>query len=193
MVTVNTSNEKITDSQILSAVLGGDNDMYAIIVERYEAKLLRYATYILKDYDIASDAVQESLIKAYVNLRSFNLEKQFSPWIYRILHNEAMNVIKRSKKTIALSGADEVDDDFVVHFSTAKMLDKHTLNTEVRRCLAQLDVKYREILALTYFDNLKYDEISDILHIPTSTVGTRIKRAKAILKKLCLSNGVKYE
>ncbi|MFS8118031.1 MAG: RNA polymerase sigma factor [Microcoleus sp.] len=188
-----TNNDEITDSQIITIVLGGDNDAYALIVERYESKLLRYATYILKDYDIASDAVQESFIKAYVNLRSFNLAKQFSPWIYRILHNEAMNIIKRSRKTIALGGADEISDDFVVHFSTAKSLDKYTLNTDVRKCLAQLDVKYREVLVLTYFDNLKYDEISDILHIPTSTVGVRIRRAKAVLKKVCKSNGVKYE
>ncbi len=104
-----------------------------------------------------------------------------------------MNVIKRSKKTIALGGADEINDDFIVHFSTAKSLDKYTLNSDVRECLVQLDVKYREVLALTYFDNLKYDEISDILHIPISTVGVRIRRAKLILKKICLNNGVKYE
>ncbi len=190
---MNTNSDKMTDSQIIASVVGGDSDAYAVIVERYEPKLLRYANYILKDYDTASDAVQESFIKAYVNLRSFNTTKQFSPWIYRILHNEAMNIIKRKKKTIALGGADETDDDFMVHFSTAEMLDKRMVNTDVRKCLTQLDVKYREVLALTYFDNLKYDEISDILHIPTSTVGVRIRRAKAILRKVCQSNGVKYE
>lgn len=183
----------MTDSQIIASVIGGDNDAYALIVERYEAKLLRYATYLLKDYDVASDAVQDSFIKAYINLRSFNMTKQFSPWIYRILHNEAMNIIKRSKKTIALDGADEINDDYMVHFSTAEMLDKRLINTDVRKCLTELDVKYGEVLALTYFDNLKYDEISDILHIPTSTVGVRLRRAKVILKKVCQRNGVRYE
>lgn len=190
---MNTDNDKMTDPQIIASVIGGDNDAYALIVERYEAKLLRYATYLLKDYDVASDAVQDSFIKAYINLRSFNMTKQFSPWIYRILHNEAMNIIKRSKKTIALDGADEINDDYMVHFSTAEMLDKRLINTDVRKCLTELDVKYGEVLALTYFDNLKYDEISDILHIPTSTVGVRLRRAKVILKKVCQRNGVKYE
>ncbi len=188
-MTVNAENE-LTDFLIIKRIIEGDNDAYSWIVEKYESKLLRYATYILKDHDVASDAVQESFIKAYVNLRNFNLEKQFSPWIYRILHNEAMNIIKRSKKTIALGGADDFTDDLITHFSTAKLIDKNSLNADVRKCLNQMDVKYQEVLALTYFDNLKYDEISDILHIPTSTVGVRIRRAKAILKKICQKNGV---
>ncbi len=186
-------NENMTDSQVVQAVIDGDNDMYAQIVERYESKLLRYATYLLKDYDVASDAVQESFIKAYINLRSFNLDKQFSPWIYRILHNEAMNVIKRSKKTMALTGASEVHDDFLVHFGADKAIDKKILNSKVRNCLSQIDIKYQEVLALTFFDKLKYDEISDILHVPTSTVGVRIRRGKAILKKICQDNGVSNE
>lgn len=190
---MNSNNENLTDSQIISIILEGDVNMYTLIMERYENKLLRYATFILKDYDIASDAVQETFIKAYINLRSFNLSKQFSPWIYRILHNEAMNVIKRSKKTVAIGAADEVNDNFLVHFATDKEIDQKLLKISVKKCLDQIDVKYQEILALTFFDNLKYDEISDILHIPISTVGVRIKRGKAILKNICHNNGVSYE
>ena len=88
----------LSDSQVVALVLSGDVDAYSLIVERYESKLMRYATYILKDYDVASDITQEAFIKAYINLHSFKLDKQFSPWIYRILHNGAMNFIKRNKK-----------------------------------------------------------------------------------------------
>lgn len=188
---MNTKKSLLTDSQIISLVLDGDDDAFALIVERYEAKLLRYGTYLLKDYDVASDAVQESFIKAYINLRSFNLSKQFSPWIYRILHNEAMNVIKRSKKTLAIGAANEIDDNFLVNFTTDDKIDSSMLNSYVRKCLSQIDIKYKEVLVLTFFDNLKYEEISDVLHIPTSTVGVRLRRGKAILKKACQNNGVK--
>lgn len=167
--------------------------MYYLIVERYEAKLMRYASFILKDYDVASDITQETFIKAYVNLRSFNTNKQFSPWIYRILHNGAMNYIKRSKKTSSLGVLNEVDDNFLVSFKQDKAMDKALLNKSVRDCLGKIEIKYREILMLNFFDNLKYDEISDILHIPKSTVGVRIRRGKIILKKVCRQEGVKYE
>lgn len=190
---MNSKNESLTDSQIIHLITEGDNDMYTVIMDRYKDKLLRYATYILKDYDVASDAVQETFIKAYINLRSFNISKQFSPWIYRILHNEAMNVIKRSKKTISIGAADEVNDNFLIHFSTDKKIDKALLDSNVRKCINKIDIKYQEVIALSYFENLKYNEISDILHIPTSTVGIRIKRGKAILKKICQNNGVLYE
>jgi len=167
--------------------------MYALIVERYEAKLMRYALFILKDYDVASDITQETFIKAYINLRSFNINKQFSPWIYRILHNGAMNHIKRSKKTAPLAAINEVDDSFLINFKHDKVLDKAILNKSVRDCLGKIEIKYREILMLNFFENLKYDEISDILHIPKSTVGVRIRRGKIMLKKICQQEGVKYE
>jgi len=185
--------DKLADSQIIRLILDGDKDMYAHIVERYENKLLRYATYLLKDYDVASDAVQETFIKAYINLRNYNLNKRFSPWVYRILHNEAMNIIKRNKKTTTINSVNEINDDFMIKFSADKSIDRKILHKNVHECLRKIDIKYQEVLALTYFENLKYDEISDVLHIPTSTVGVRIKRGKEMLKRICEDSGVKYE
>ena len=190
---MNVDYDNLSDSDVVVATLKGDEDSFRILVERYEAKLMRYASYILKDYDMASDVVQETFIKSYINLRSYKIGKPFSPWIYRILHNLAMNVIKANKKTCALGAIDEMGDNFLVKFNTDKVIDKNMLDSKVRKCLTKIDIKYQEILALYYFDNLKYEEISDILHIPTSTAGIRIKRGKEMLKKVCLKEGVKYE
>lgn len=190
---MDTNHDNLSDSQVVASVMKGDQSMYAVIVERYEAKLLRYAIYLVKDYDVASDITQNTFIKAYVNLRSFNLGKAFSPWIYRILHNEAMNVIKRSKKTLTFSDTGDASNNFSVDFDTDKVVDNNILNASVRACLSKISLKYQEVLALYFFDNLKYDEISDILHVPASTIGVRISRGKAALKKVCQDNGVKYE
>ena len=97
-----TKTDNLSDSQIVDLVLKGDKEMYAVLVERYEARLLRYAMYLLKDYDIATDAVQDTFIKAYINLFSFHLNKSFSSWIYRILHNESMNLSKKTRKRLLL-------------------------------------------------------------------------------------------
>ncbi len=190
---MNTNHDNLSDSQIVALVMKGDNSMYALIVERYEAKLLRYATYLVKDPDVASDVTQDTFIKAYVNLRSFKPGKAFSPWIYRILHNEAMNVIKRSKKTLTFSDMGDASNNFSVGFTTDKAVDKSMLSANVRACLAKISLKYQEVLALYFFDHLKYDEISEILHVPASTIGVRIGRGKAALKKVCQDEGVKYE
>jgi len=185
--------DNLSDSQIVLLVLRGDNDKYALIVERYEAKLPRYANFLVKDYHIASDLVQDTFIKAYINLNGFNTDKSFSSWIYRILHNEAMNLIKRNKKSTTFSDYGMTGDEISVKFSTDKTIDSNLLKDSVKKCTSKVSVKYQEVLALYYFDHLKYDEISDILRIPTSTVGVRVKRAKAELKKICQSDGVKYE
>ena len=84
-------------------------------------------------------------------------------------------------------------DEVFVKFSTDKIMDKNLLKASVRKCMSNIDIKYQEVLVLYFFDNLKYDEISDILHIPSSTVGVRIKRAKESLMKACKNDGVSYE
>jgi RNA polymerase sigma-70 factor (ECF subfamily) len=183
----------ITDEVIVSKVQGGDKDMYAVVVERYEQKLLRYAIYLLKDHDVAADIVQDTFIKAYINLQSFDVNKKFSSWIYRITHNEAMNHIKRYKKSFSFSDMQKDGDDFLADYTLEKVVDKNLMKASVQKCLKVVDIKYQEIIGLYYFEGLKYEEISDILHIPTSTVGVRINRARKILKDICESQGVSYE
>ena len=190
---MNVKNDDLSDSDVVALVIDGDTDFFRVIMERYEAKLMRYSLYLLKDYDVASDVVQDTFIKSYVNLRSFKLGKPFSPWIYRILHNGAMNAIKSGKKTCSLGAIDEIGDSFINSFNTDAVIDKKLLDKKVRACLGKISIKYQEVLELSFFENLKYEEISDILHIPTSTVGVRIRRAKEALRKICQKEGVDYE
>lgn len=184
---------KKTDEQIAALVQKGDKDMFALIIERYEQKLLRYAFYLLKDHDVAADIVQDTFIKAYINLQGFNVNKKFSSWVYRIVHNEAINYIKRHKKVTAFSDMERSGDDFTVSYSPEAVIDKNLMKKSVQKCLKSVDVKYQEIIGLYYFENLKYQEISDILHVPASTVGVRINRARKILKEICRKQGVNYE
>ncbi len=190
---MSTNSENLSDSDIIVKVIDGDVDAFRLIVEKYEAKLMRYSIYLLKDYDIASDVVQDTFIKSYINLRGFKVGNPFSPWIYRILHNNAMNAIKSNKKTCSLGAVDEIGDNYVSKFDTDKIMDKRLLDKKIRLCINKISIKYQEVLELNYFENLKYEEISDILRIPVSTVGVRIRRAKQMLKKVCQKEGVSYE
>lgn len=182
-----------TDEQIVALVQKGDRDVYALIVERYEQKLLRYAIYLLKDHDVAADIVQDTFIKAYINMQSFNVHKKFSSWIYRIAHNEAMNHIKRSKKSHTFTELDTDEDDYLAEYTLEKVVDKSLLKASVQKCLQSVDIKHQEIIGLFYFEGLKYEEISDILHMPTSTVGVKVARARKALKQVCQKQGVSYE
>lgn len=186
------NSEKTTDELIIAEVIRGDIDSYGQIMSRYEQKLLRYVIYLARDQINADDVVQDTFIKAYQNLKSFNNKFKFSSWIYRIAHNETMNAIKKENRN-----AHDLDFENIEEFShesdVIKNIDKVILKREINFCLNSLSDKYREVLMLQYFENMKYVEIADILRIPVATVGVRCSRAKNQLKKICQERGVAYE
>ncbi len=178
-----------TDEQIAVAVLQGDVEAFAFLVERYEAKLLRYARKFLSVSEDREDLVQDVFIKAYENLQSFNPSLRFSPWIYRIAHNVFVNELRRKSRYSPTF----FDADVVLPFLPAKeTADGEALASEEREqldlALDKLKPKYREAVILHYHENLSYQEISDILKIPVTTVGVRISRARAKLKDIMQEN-----
>jgi RNA polymerase sigma-70 factor, ECF subfamily len=84
-----------SDEQLVEEVRSKDQELYSHIVDRYQAKLMRYIKYLIFDEYKAADVVQETFIKAFINLNGFDTRKKFSSWIYRIAHNEAMNSVKK--------------------------------------------------------------------------------------------------
>lgn len=184
------SSKEITDEALVSRVIAGDVDVFADIMGRYEAKLMRYVVYLIHDDAMARDVVQETFIKTYVNIKGFKPKYRFSSWIYRIAHNEAMNAIKREKHLDHSLDIDEAQD--VLYEPTIiHEIDRTILQGDVRACLDELDIKYREVLMLQYYENMKYSEIADILHAPPTTVGVWAARGKAILKAICERKGVR--
>ena len=172
---------KMTDEEVVKKICRNDKEAFSEIIKRYEDKLLRYAEYLVNNIDLASDIVQESFIKAYINLNGFDVKKKFSSWIYRIVHNEAINAVKKQRKELPIyenfeldSGID-LEDEIIVE----------EIKKKAHKCLSQMPVIYREPLSLYFLEEKSYEEISDILRIPISTVGTRVKRAKILMKKIC--------
>lgn len=169
---------------LVNKIRTSDRELFAELVNRYEEKLLRYATYLLHDEQKASDVVQDSLIKAYINLNGFDTKKKFSSWIYRIVHNETMNSVKKYHKEVPIiEGMDfESQENIENDFTKKEIMEK--ANT----CLHQMPILYSEPLSLFYLDDKSYEEISDILRIPMGTVATRINRAKGLMKTICQKN-----
>jgi len=172
---------KLSDEKVVEITRTKNKEAYAEIVRRYQAKLMRYAKYLVNDDDRAADVVQDAFIKAYTNLNGFNVKRKFSSWIYRIVHNEAINLINKYKREKPLF------ENTV--FDSGVNIEKEYTQKEVRKmtrdCLNDLPLLYREPLGLYFLEDKSYSEISDILRIPIGTVGTRINRAKLIMKKIC--------
>ncbi len=172
---------KLTDEQLVELIRSEDKELYLEIVLRYQEKLLRYAIYLIQDKAKAADAVQESFINAFINLNSFNLKMKFSSWIYRIVHNQVINSIKKYRRELPLLDNVEIDGGKNLEVD----LTKKEIQEKVNKCINQMSIQYSEPLSLYYLEEKSYEEISDILRLPTGTVGTRINRAKIIMKKIC--------
>jgi len=171
-----------TDEQIVTATLLSP-ETFGVIIERYEEKLRRYIQRLgVRIKEDQQDVLQEIFIKAYRNLNSFDTGLSFSSWIYRIAHNEAISWYR--KHSVRPEGHLIAEGDELLMLLSAKdtssevKFDQLLNAEEVTRALEVIDLKYREVLILRYFEHKEYDEISDILKIPIGSVGTLLHRGK---------------
>ncbi len=176
----------LTDEEVVQQSLT-NTAFFEQIVLRYERKLTAYIRRLgVATHEDQQDVLQDIFIKVYKNLNGFDTSLTFSSWIYRIAHNEAISWYR--KKHVRPEGhlVDNSDDVFELQGSSEqsseKLFDEQVNATEVKRALGAIHQKYRDALILRFFEHKEYDEIGDILKIPTGTVGTLIHRGKQELK-----------
>ena len=179
----------MTDEELAAFVQKGDDQALAELIDRYEAKLLRYGQRFLgvQNQDALREAVQDVFISVYQKIESFDTKQRFSPWVYRIAHNAFVDLLRqKTRQPLYLFDFDTVLSH-AVDTSHVDSAVKEKENAEARvlleKGLDKLSAQQREILVLYYFEELSYKEIADVLHVPVSTVGVRLARARTMLKK----------
>ena len=178
--------ETISDEQIATSVQKGNLEDFGELVLRYGKKIQNYLFRFIQTKEEVEDLTQDIFLKAYSNILSFNPKKKFTPWLYQIAHNELVNYLR--KKHYLSTKFINLDLDILAAKSVSKNdilkdLENNLKFELIDKNLNKLNFKYRQPFVLFFYENLSYQEISDILKIPISTVGTRIKRAKEIIKK----------
>ena len=174
--------EQPLDEELAKRVQNSDQEAFAVLVERYEEKIRRYGKKFLANGHDIEDLVQDIFLKAYVNIQSFNISMKFSPWIYRIAHNEYINAMKKNSRLPLLAfDMDALFPNLFAPETADQAAQDRELRELVDRGLEKLEAKYREPLVLYYMEDLSYQEISDVLRVPIATIGVRINRAKKLL------------
>lgn len=185
---------KPTDAELVQSALK-NSEVFGQIIERYEAKLTRYLSYLTRlSGEAIEEILQEAFLKVYRNLNGYDPKLPFSSWIYRIAHNEALNHLKYEKRRQAVSLEAENDDGIKLYdtlkseLNITEEMDQKMLAEQVWKALDLLPEKYREVLVLKFIADKDYLEISDILKKPMGTVGTLINRAKENFRQTFIKN-----
>lgn len=177
-----TDQNSYTDEQIVSEILTTNPELFGLIIDRYEQKLLRYVRRITNiPKHEAEDIVQDVFIKSYENLNGFNQELSFNSWIYRICHNYVIS-LHRKKQTQKNNGFLDLEDTALSNLRSEidvlKEITNDELKKEILKTLDILNPVYKDVIVLKFFEEKSYEEISDILKKPIGTIGTLIHRAK---------------
>lgn len=131
---------------------------------------------ILKNDDDTCDAIQETLVSAYKNLKSLREPQYFSSWIIKILINKSYDIIRKNKKVKYLNEKMQIEEE--------TYYDIYSSESELENVLTQLDENLRLVVVLYYYDDLSVADISKILNIPEGTVKSRLSRARDKIYKI---------
>lgn len=148
-----------------------DNETFARLIREYTPNLYRLTLGILHNREDAEDAVSESILKAYEKLHTLRKSESFRPWLMQIAANEAKRIYAKNKRSTPVENVEEYMPEF---------RDEHH---ELWDIVMELDVVYREVIILYFYEQFSIKEIAKILHIPEGTVKSRLYRAKKELKK----------
>jgi len=173
-----------SDEILIGRVKNGDCEAFNPLVERYKLALYKLMYRMVYNRDDAEDLVEEAFIRAYRSISRFEIGRPFYAWICRIAVNNAINFLKKEKRTQTQPLAWVEHRLVSVKQNPVRLTKEKLLRERISAAMAKLSQDYRAILVLRVNDELSYDEISKILKIPRGTVMSRLARARQKLKEI---------
>ncbi|MCC8169008.1 MAG: sigma-70 family RNA polymerase sigma factor [Oscillospiraceae bacterium] len=183
----------MSETELIRLCQEGDMDAFNTLVEKYQTQVINIAYGMLSDKEDACDAAQEAFVKIYKSIGSFKGKSALSTWIYRIVSNVCNDMLRKRRRnanTVSISVQDDSKDMEITDSAPTpeELLELSEQQRILRTAIAELSAEYREIITLSDIEQLRYEEISEILKCPVGTVKSRLNRARNALKKKILKN-----
>jgi RNA polymerase sigma-70 factor (ECF subfamily) len=177
----------LDDQQAISAVLMGDVNAYAVLVERYQKPIYNLMHRMTGSPADALDLAQDTFIKAYERLGQFRTERRFFPWLYAIGLNHAKNFLRRSR-LIQWTGDENWEQDCPPEPPgwQEEQLCRHLDQQRLQQALVQLPADYREAVVLRYHEELSMEDIAAALQLSVSGAKMRVHRGLDKLRRLLM-------
>jgi RNA polymerase sigma-70 factor (ECF subfamily) len=178
-----------TENDLILQAQAGDRHSFDQLVAKAYPLVFNTAYRILGDYDSAADATQTAFVRAYRSLRTFRRSSSFTTWLYRIVSNVCLDVVRRQKRqaqSLTLESEYEqmaerdIADDRAQPEQTALETE---LQKSVHKALGRLRMEHRTVLVLYDLAGFSYEEIAEMLKLPLGTVKSRLNRARLALRE----------
>ncbi|MBO9658771.1 MAG: RNA polymerase sigma factor [Chitinophagaceae bacterium] len=173
------------DNELISKVLGGDQQAYAVLVDRYKSYVFTLALRFTKNREDAEEVSQDIFIKAYRALADFRGASKFSTWLYTIVNTTCITFLRKKRLEVhsldnekVFEVADSQDSGF-----RANLVEQKSRVNMVNRAIALLSSDDAEIITLFYKGEQSLDEIAKVLGIESNAVKVRLHRARTRLKE----------
>jgi len=174
-----------SDSEIISLVLKGDHNAYALLVERYKSYVFTLTFRFTKNREDAEEVSQDIFVKAYRSLADFKGTAKFSTWLYTIVNTTCITFLRKKRLDIrslddekTFEVADSLDSGL-----RANQVEQKSRLTMVNQAIAMLNPDDAEIITLFYKNEQSLEEISHILGVEVNTAKVRLHRARTRLKE----------
>jgi RNA polymerase sigma-70 factor (ECF subfamily) len=175
------------EAELIAGCRRGDRSAQRAVYERHADRVYRIALRLTRNEQDAFDVAQETFVRAFERIDSFDGRSRMGTWLYRIATNEALQLFrKRDTERRHLRVVSEQQED-------ATRPESEAARQEVDDALEHLSEEHRAILILRYQEALRYDEIADVLEIAPGTVASRLNRARAELRRLLGNPGTERE
>jgi len=186
--------EAMSDAALVELVLNGDQNVFAVLVERYKDAVQNLAYRMLGNVTEAEDVTQEAFVRAYTQLSTYKTAHKFSTWLLSIASHLAIDQLRR-RRFLALPLDDvpflEWIPDVVVGPEQSALQGEQ--QDQVQKYLQKLPAKYRAVIVLRYWYDFLYEEIATALNLTQQLVKARLHRARELLARYMKQNQVGEE
>lgn len=181
------ANSLVLDETI-KKLRSNDQIAYEELVDAYGERLLRLAYMVVGDQQLAEDVVQESFLAVYTNVHNFRGDSSFDTWMTRIALNKAKNKIRpKMWQKIMYFWDVQAEDTGPLPQQDYEEKEQKRL---VKDTMCALPLKYRDVLYLYYYEEMKVKEIAQVLDVGESGIKSRLQRGREKMKALLVTMGV---
>jgi len=180
----------LPDEGLIRAAMGGDEEAFRGLMERYKGRAYGVALGIVGDPDEAQDVLQDAFVKAWYRIKDFRFGSNFYTWFYRLLVNQAIDRWRKRSRAVTvpldeswLSEGVSPPDTAVYPKTPEEMAGNRELVEGLTRAIAALPEYHRTVILLREVDGLAYEEIAQVLDCSVGTVMSRLHYARAKLRE----------